>query len=980
MAGGEQGAIMSRDAAADLTNAERTQMEGVRDRSPEAARYRGQAAASAADVQGDPTDKKRVFRRSQFVIGPSTTSEPESVHALRRDRTRQTTESAEANRDVNLTEVYHEFNDYTVDRVNNLLGLANRPAPAGATQRNFLEYILDSPLAQGGDRWLLQACTSWGKDNTGKRVLVVDENKISSLLSTVEGYNYIAADMERTEILTQLGLNMQATALPEQERRSLYRRMRVNFGEPGAIGQIVDAFYYLNWKVPERIWLALHATGVNFDKMPERFDIIQQMQDSTSQEDRDYLYAVYGINIMALDPRTQGLKAESVYNRATRQYSVHTTNVLDQEAALTRAGDAHRRRKMFLDELHVTGTGSVEQFMFQGREHMLRLPTLYNQNLMQEYERAASARENALHRHLTNYERAEVMNQVRMEIMFRTISTFVRDEMNRVAEDTEEGNLKGKIADRTDARLVELKTKRTKEAAERLQAAEGRKTEIAERRKEALTPMEEADRAVAGLESRLITEYNLPLSSDLDGELTTKIGTLDTEITAIETGAGGIGAQDAEIVRLNGLLAAALQTAKDNHLRGIADANRNIPAGARNMPTYPAVDTTDIERAYAKQIAPFEEAKQRLVEKRNAKVQERDGLKGEQKTYREALRKREEAHRKAHTDSSAEISEARDAYAELTGHGITAADLRSQTVEELLARVKGISAITRYPDDAQRRTAILRAKAQDQLNEAERANPPPAPQLHALSEMMRQGGFTENDILNLTPTQIADVLLALRPPFHPWLPADIRTNYRLAYGLMQKRFGMLYRGRFDIEAQDLEAQVEKDKKADTDVEKDLKRENRALQFALALRNSNTREDILDRANDILDARNAGRGRLQEQLSDAAIIQATDTRFSEAERNKQNLSAGYVAWMRLMFPEYEGAHDESDQFDALYAMVPPAELAQIINTEMVLGLPGSPDLPRVMRRLRRDMATRTPAQFHEAYMHLMFLIQQKAAAI
>jgi hypothetical protein len=959
-------------AAANLSPEEQQRLQQVAENNPEAAKYRKL--------------KPKQFFRSDFVIGPGERTQERTRYGIARERGVRTRLREEPGPDDSLvdfegTEAHRIFNRYATDRINNLAGLAAREGG------NYLQRVLNSNLAFGNDRRFIEACADTTTDSNGRIVAIkFNQEKLDKFLNTVEGYNYIAADMEKTAILTELGLNMQATVLPEQERRALNQQMRALFGPPGVAGRLADAFYYLNWQVPENIWNAFHSTGVDFDRIESQYQIIAQMQQVLTDADQDYLFSLYGINIRALTPsgtpqrgvRQDELLPEQYYNPATGRIEVYTTNVLDQEQALKRAANAIKGKKLFLAELGINTGGSAEQYIFQGREQMERVPTLYNQQLMQEYEQEAELEANRLGAPLTEFQRAYIKNRVRMRIMCETVESYARKAMHEKIIARDDAHIREKLLKRRDKaekdKIAEERTKERKRRKEEL-AADQQKVEQA--KTEVLNPMDATREAVASMENSLIREFNLSLSADLSTELGNLIRQREDLLNNTNGTPPGIlkriTDEEEKTLDVYQNLPQVIAAAADAHNRrwSVVLARALSQGGGKQTINAPAFDP----KPYQENAKQQEEIHNRLItqlEQRKTKIEaEIANLKAKQDAYIQALAAKEQADRKAYSTSPTELRDATDAYTALrNGNIVTDDDIRDRSVDELVNQIRGIATFT---NDAQRRTAVLRAKAERIRRDSENRNPYPAIERNALTLLTNGTGLTESDILTLSPVEISNRLTAQGVN-------ATRADYQLAYALVNKRFKMLYGTRVDLDIGDLKGKVTAEQKAIDEVDKTLDREEMQLEIAQDLRKPAEREAVRGRAREIVtNPANFGPGNLQDQLSDSRYIRNDDTRYSESERRQRELPAAYVAWMNVLYPHYEGAVDENERFDALYAMLPPRELAVIIDTTLGLGV-GTDNLRDVLRRLRTVFPNRTPVQFEQAFAQILNRIQEKARAI
>lgn len=981
--------------------------------------------ASTSDSSGIQERNKNTFYKSEFVIGPA--SGPDAENKSRVGGRKRILEKRIDNSEVDFTgEIKTGFVTHIRDRVNNLIELDKRPAPLGSGARSYLDYLLESDLASGGERRLLEECTSSPTRDADNNIRgrEIDESKIEEFLSTVDGYNFVAADMEQWAALSELGLNMRGSQLPEDQRRQLYQRMDVMFGKGG---RIMDKLHWVNYQIPENIYRFFHATRFRFQEMDsvQWAESVSAMQ-SLSQQDRDYMRSVMGINVDAFDPATQNIAAGNQLPEA-----------LDSDRVLELAGRALESRRLFLKELGVDldRIYTFEQSIMSGRQDLAMAPTLYYQRLLQEYTQeyeaviAAGVVPNDI-------ERVHLLNEVRARIKCQTLENYIAEKSAKVSGAVELVNLEKKIQERTTGRAALIERRSMVNAADREIATRNREA-IRATQTELIAPLEQASQRAEDQANQVIETHRLPIVGDIEAsiedrinntlpaERDQRINALRTELTTIITEISNSNSLSllrsqlgtAENDKRNALVTARAEARDilDNYTNTLPQVAASLPPNTRGGFTPQQPNTADIISTGDRQAATYDGEIQRLsteitrietliqaertrisneiAAERTRAESEITALRDMQRSYREADAAMINAAVAVARSVPLELASGATRLAEMQGavsnagaNIVTIEDIRNLPIEDLMQRLENAvdpaTGNPMYPDENQRFLIASFAKSELQGQDIEARQPAAANEIQALADIsgIVVGGVQigEQALLIRTPEALAGIIAGSGLG---WTPEQTTQNLIAARHLVARRLSTRYSARLTDEAAYWDDVLALSPQAQEDIGRVIDHEAVQLRIVQEIVKPDKKEKIFSRAYEIANLDNYD---LRERLVAADIIPADSTDYSEQERNK-GLPAGYVEWIRNVYPEYNGATNEAELFNALYDLLPPQDLAQILNDEftLLLGVGARPELNIFNALAEADaigMQHLDRADFERVFIRIVNRIRQRANKI
>lgn len=582
----------------------------------------------------------------------------------------------------------------------------------------------------------------------------------------------------------------------------------------------------------------------------------------------------------------------------------------------------------------------------------------------------------------TVHEREMAMYKAREKVMVKYLKETKR--VNDAAETNtrESQGRKDKIAERTDVvKRAEIITKRKEKTKIEKATAERAHIEAQKLQTEHVTPLQVASRAVIDLESSIGREHSgIMVSADIVGSLEARIGTIDTNdlINA-----------NTELNRLEDLQGECYDKARESAEKATANAKGVSSSGmSADGNVTISVDINPFITAGEKSAARYDSR----IREVNAKIAELKAEKAKLEAsisiYNKALDVRESSAHALAARLPGELNASAKGLAEIKALTDTAGnpvfpnddEIRTLPVEEL---IKKIDVSGKVFSDQEKIDFIKYAKAElvGQAHEASRALLPD--QKNALADITA-ANINLQDILTMTPAEIQAALkdgVSRGGANRDWADADM-MRYSLAIkSLISTRLAVRSETRGTIETDFWEKKSRGEssdgKSEDQVIVGAIDKEVEQLQVVDKILKADEKSKIYGRAADIT----KGPQEIRDALTNAATISATDTAHIEAERNK-GVSEGYVAWVKMLYPEYEGAANADKIFDAIHALLPPDQLASILKDKLSLVTP-SADFNAVITEIKTKFTGPTPLrqdQFVDAFREITLHLKRKGLSL
>ena len=672
------------------------------------------------------------------------------------------------------------------------------------------------------------------------------------------------------------------------------------------------------------------------------------------------------------------------------------------------------------------------------RDRLAMAPTLQNQRLLAEYD-AAYANFLAVNGGIlpNDAQRRQMINEVRLNIKCDIMRTYINNARAEEISKNEKVDLTRKIVARSGAEKTAMIDRRKRMNAADREIAERTQADLSRSQTEFANPLEQAALALESQENLAIETHRLPIVGDLEATLEDRINNTlpaerDGRIAALEAQLAARVNQirtdndsnriEQDIRFATGFKRRALRdaqalatTATTDYIDAVRNAGASIPQGAGRAVnlTFPpspagelAASGNPIAAAYDGELTQLEAQRTRregVVQVETARVEalitaERTRV----DTELEALRTAQAAHRTAEgaLTNAAQAVARREPEELVTGAArlgemqgfvnavgarvVTDAEIRTLPIADLMERIAGatLPAGVAAPNDNERLLIASFAKSEFSGQEYEAGNQPGANELQALNDISAI-------ILNIGPPMVVlgeqavlmrgneNLANLINAAGLGWTPDQITQNIVAARHLVARRLNSRYTERVRNEQGYWNGRLVPDERASETIGREIDRERAQLEAADAI--TAKREELYVRAYDVLQPQNQ---ELRDRLFNANLIAQDDTNYSAEERNK-DLHAGYVGWLREIYPGYDGNSNEAELFNALNTIISEQELADVLNEQLGLALP--PGVNQINNTLRAiDMAfgagTLNRINFEQAFIAIVNLVRQKARKV
>lgn len=396
---------------------------------------------------------------------------------------------------------------------------------------------------------------------------------------------------------------------------------------------------------------------------------------------------------------------------------------------------------------------------------------------------------------------------------------------------------------------------------------------------------------------------------------TDKINDLNTELT----GGGGIEDQLA---------------AKQTDYKNAFDAAMAPYIGARNVPR-DAVDRAKevAEAAHGGQLQRLKQQKEEINQKINRLKELRDN-------YREGVEEKNKAEREVTGIVPKELGQMQadyDFYVTAAGATITDNDLRTLSMDDLISRATAAAPAPyhepykTFEQQQALREKLLRAKAEAQARQVETYDRSPQEQVDRFDEVTTVAGatITPEDLIKMPDQQLLHLLYA--PPYS-WDPSPAYAGSNLdalykARAEAQKKLLIRDRVFLQDKEKDLETQIK-----ETTKEMDGEQEKAKDQMKITADLLHHQEHIFSHVKDIVSDKDVEKFMNVQKVSTA---KSKDTTYSQAEKDLK-APKGYYAFLNLMF-DYQEKADRNEYFKKLESVLPPKDLARMLNDSLNLDL-------------------------------------------
>jgi hypothetical protein len=932
-------------------------------------------------------DESVIVSRSSLVHGVSTGESVKHDRQTRESPTRLLGLPVEDRRRLELgedilipAEVVREHVDFLTGYVQRWNSLASQDAPGGPGNGNMLDHVLQNP-AFYADKVLLDRLSVIKSGNVRG---VVDASDIRQFLTVSDSWGETELAMERFTLMAEMGLGMETTInhkiYNRQSDDSLHHRQTIRDEDLDMLRSMTKTGISNSLTAIGAIGYFLGGRGKTEYDFRYRAEIVKALQKppaagGMSVEDRAVLFAFTGVELENFN--ATGNVAEPLNGS--------TTHAQDVEVAVTQAYNARKNLFVTLGLGETPTSGWFTKFRDLDRTRDIRTLHEFIYADAQGYERGQGGRRPegtqfvADVRVMREYSRllreapppppltsTTALELQRLQFMGEAL-TIVR---NRFAQDRVEVEMRQKEEKRDEESLQALDEKRTamdsgEFRSSRIEAqrkrGESAKTarEAAEARRTKMFDEEgsigKADTKAQALASKL-NRLGVDTTGDIQAAFLARQGQIQLDINT-------------QVGVLNGLLnnqrieqQAALGAARLNYNAMVA----GLPAGVRNIPPFDgAIGEKD---AVAERWKPMIEPVQAEIARFN---QEIITLRERNEEYRSAVDDQFGAVLSlAYADRERDkLANALDARTRLTAAVVTlpgaaaAVALLPGDITDRSAQVLVDALRTAVPpvgaDDAERLRWVLQAKAQVQLDNA----PLPTYQQNAvdrLGTLPPPNNFSRDVLTIRDPNEVITVLselyeagglptdpnlpIGLGNPALPALAPNVALD-RARAEVLAARLGVsrqlreLTDSRLGAEIDNYTATERNAQEQSTNLE-NLEIPKAQVDVAGAVLRRVADGSLLSDARSIADIPRAGpntpEDRLVNDLGNVGVINAADTRITQAERDS-GLQQGVLEWYAFLYPGYQDATNRQELFEGFRQDLPPQRLADIIYTE--LGMTG-----------------------------------------
>lgn len=517
-------------------------------------------------------------------------------------------------------------------------------------------------------------------------------------------------------------------------------------------------------------------------------------------------------------------------------------------------------------------------------------------------------------------------NKARREVMLHHVSEIIIKDALQNPD---------KIASAVQTRLKAVKDTgktgegaiRSKEATDKKAGLEAEKT-TAEGKRNLTTVLEEKRNAVKDLETKLQSEYGLPIGTGLAATVDAEIAGIDNEIKGTPATPGGLLAQRQTASTAWEALVKTQRDAEATRQRTLlGNKQGNIDIGAIEQKTRESLKDTAEKRALDDIDSQIQEKKTRQENLKALKNEYANAQKLSAQTENDFLRNKDVP------KNLVEIRNDYERFVNAAGATITPTQLEVQTVDQLiaLATAPPYSLPNTTPEQQKSlREMLLRAKTEHKAMQTETYDLSSQAQRDALSNTINVPGATINlNSLVTMPEQQLAFLLA-QPPYN-LAQRDIQARLPLAQAEARKKLILRYKTGIEEQMVDFYNQI--------------KTQGEIIKSA---GNLDKAKEVLEMTNTILINQGEIFGRViaipreVDKYTDPNVVGNTDTEYSQAEREKA-LPKAYYEMLNVLFDYQHGGKigDETlsreEYFKKLYDFLPPDKLLNLMWKS--IGIPG-----------------------------------------